>query len=83
MEAMSTYVLVVISPITSTSPVVVQVSHATRADGSSAIIASSTASDIWSQSLSGCPSVTDSDVNRYDGLFMKLSGIWFLLDESI
>src|SRR3954452_23606391 len=28
-------------------------------------MASSTASEIWSASLSGCPSVTDSEVNRY------------------
>src|SRR5690606_4884619 len=32
--------------------------------GSWARTASSTASEIWSQTLSGCPSVTDSDVNR-------------------
>ena len=30
-----------------------------------ASIASRTASEIWSQILSGCPSVTDSDVKRY------------------
>ena len=30
----------------------------------SAMIASRTASEIWSASLSGCPSVTDSEVNR-------------------
>src|SRR5688572_4593079 len=29
------------------------------------MIASRTPSEIWSQILSGCPSVTDSDVNRY------------------
>jgi hypothetical protein len=29
------------------------------------MIASSTPSEIWSQILSGCPSVTDSEVNRY------------------
>src|SRR5713101_1882248 len=29
------------------------------------MIASSTESEIWSAILSGCPSVTDSDVNRY------------------
>ena len=49
----------------STSPVVQQVSHATLDIGSFASIASRTASEIWSQILSGCPSVTDSDVKRY------------------
>ena len=41
------------------------VSHATRASGSSRMIESRMASLTWSQSLSGWPSVTDSDVNRY------------------
>src|SRR6188472_2154189 len=59
---MSTYVSVVISPATTTSPVVISVSHATRAAGSSARIASSTESEIWSAILSGWPSVTDSEV---------------------
>src|SRR5947208_10288704 len=54
-----------ISPATRTSPVVTRVSQATRPCGSSAMIASRTASEIWSASLSGCPSVTDSEVNRY------------------
>src|SRR5690606_30955830 len=44
-------------------PVVTSVSHATRPCGSCDRIASSTASEIWSVTLSGCPSVTDSDVN--------------------
>src|SRR5438876_730005 len=61
----STYVSVLISPATRTRPVVSSVSQATRPSGSSARIASSTASEIWSASLSGCPSVTDSDVKRY------------------
>ena len=52
-----------ISPATTTSPVVISVSHATRPFASSASTASSTASEIWSAILSGCPSVTDSDVN--------------------
>src|SRR5689334_14414622 len=56
--------VVVISPMTRINPVVVAVSQATRASGSFARIASSTASDIWSHSLSGCPSVTDSDVRK-------------------
>src|SRR6185312_12854504 len=59
----STYVSVVISPATTTRPVVIRVSQATRAFGSSAMTASRTASEIWSAILSGCPSVTDSDVN--------------------
>ena len=54
-----------ISPRTSTSPVVVAVSQATRAFGSSRMIASRMASEIWSHILSGWPSVTDSDVKRY------------------
>src|SRR2546425_839174 len=62
---------VVISPATSTKPVVVAVSHATRAMGSCAKIASSTPSEIWSQSLSGCPSVTDSLVKNAFGIFIK------------
>ena len=58
----STYALVVISPMTSTRPVVVAVSHATRLMGSWAISASRIASEMASHILSGCPSVTDSDV---------------------
>src|SRR5687767_7047056 len=62
---MCTYVVVVISPATQASPVVTSVSHATRAAGSSVRMASRTASEIWSAILSGCPSVTDSDVNSW------------------
>jgi hypothetical protein len=58
----STYVAVEISPKTRIIPVVVAVSHATRAIGSFVRMASRTASEIWSQTLSGWPSVTDSDV---------------------
>jgi hypothetical protein len=61
---MSMYSDVVISPATMTSPVVTSVSHATRPIGSTAKIASRTASESWSASLSGCPSVTDSEENR-------------------
>src|SRR5918992_4629205 len=61
---MSTYVGVVISPATTTRPVVTSVSHATRPPGSSARTASRTESEIWSAILSGWPSVTDSDVKR-------------------
>src|SRR5947209_8158532 len=46
-----------------TRPVVTIASHATRASGSFARMASRMASEIWSASLSGWPSVTDSDVN--------------------
>ena len=67
----STYVLVVISPATKTTPVVTRVSHATRPNGSSVSTASSTASEIWSASLSGWPSVTDSEVNRYRGPMVR------------
>src|SRR5437868_4889093 len=41
-------------------------SHATRASGSLARMASRMASEIWSASLSGWPSATDSEVNRVD-----------------
>ena len=61
---MSIWACVVISPKTTTSPVVTAVSHATRECGSCARQASSTASEIWSHILSGCPSVTDSEVSR-------------------
>src|ERR1700733_12376100 len=54
--------LVVISPATTQSPVVINTSQATRPVGSSFKTASRTESEIWSAILSGCPSVTDSDV---------------------
>src|SRR5690606_21806212 len=50
------------------------VSQATRAFGSSSRIASSTASEIWSQILSGCPSVTDSEVRTRRSVITVLSG---------
>src|SRR5688572_16053082 len=59
---MSTYASVVISPATTHRPVVSKVSQATRPFGSSARIASSTASLTWSAILSGWPSVTLSEV---------------------
>ena len=62
---MSTCALDVISPITSTRPVVAAHSHATREYGSTARCASSTLSLRISQTLSGCPSVTDSDVKSF------------------
>src|ERR1044072_9074008 len=62
---MSTKVSVETSPETTTRPVLTSVSHATRPVGSSRMTASSTPSEIWSATLSGWPSVTDSDVKRY------------------
>src|SRR5919205_2280932 len=58
----STYASVVTSPATWTRPVVAMVSTATRDSGSLSSRASRIASLIWSQILSGCPSVTDSEV---------------------
>src|SRR5215213_9864722 len=75
---MSTYVVVEISPETTTSPVFTSVSHATRPVGSSRSTASRTPSEIWSAILSGCPSVTDSEVNRN-----SLSLISFMRWESV
>src|SRR5215217_2932014 len=75
---MSTYVVVEISPDTTTSPVFTSVSHATRPVGSSRSTASRTPSEIWSAILSGCPSVTDSEVNRN-----SLSDISFMRWESV
>src|SRR6059036_1301063 len=54
-------------------PVVTRVSHATRAAGSLAMMASRTASEIWSAILSGWPSVTDSEVNTWRCAGMCLS----------
>src|SRR5450755_3101578 len=61
----STYDLVVISPAMTTRPVAVKVSQATRLEVSSVRQASRMASEIWSAILSGWPSVTDSEVNRW------------------
>ncbi len=55
-------------------------SQATRPDGSYFRTASSTASEIWSQTLSGCPSVTDSDVNTYR--LAMLSSFYLSRSES-
>src|SRR6266705_7092169 len=49
-------------------PVVSRVSQATRLAESSLRQASRIASEIWSASLSGWPSVTDSEVNRVDAV---------------
>src|SRR5215831_2035675 len=56
-----------------TSPVQVRVSQATRLLGSSLRQASRIASEIWSAILSGCPSVTDSEVKRYRFLADKFA----------
>ncbi|MBA7585066.1 hypothetical protein ES708_27036 [subsurface metagenome] len=68
----SIYPLVVISPPTRTRPVVVNVSQATRESGSCERARSSTASDIWSHILSGCPSPTLSEVNTKSFLAINL-----------
>src|SRR3954451_10987271 len=62
MVGIGTYALVLISPATTTRPVVSRVSHATRDFGSCSSSASRMASDTWSAILSGWPSVTDSEV---------------------
>src|ERR1043165_189900 len=59
-----TRALVVIPPGSTTRLFFTSVSAATRERGSWAKIASSTASEIWSATLSGWPSDTDSEVNR-------------------
>ena len=62
--SMSTHAEVVTSPATIAAPVFTIVSQATRARLSWARMASSTASEIWSATLSGWPSETDSEVKR-------------------
>src|SRR5207248_9143464 len=52
-------------------PVVTRTSQATRPIGSSFSTASRTASEIWSAILSGCPSVTDSEVKMCRSLAAK------------
>src|SRR6185295_15245705 len=71
----SIYASVVTSPSTTTSPVVVAVSQATRERGSWARNASRIASETWSQSLSGWPSVTDSEVKKSCGDCINEVGI--------
>src|ERR1700753_3085128 len=60
-------------------PVLTNVSQGTRAPGSSLRIASRTPSEIWSATLSGCPSVTDSDVKRCSP---SASGLEFGIGEG-
>ena len=64
------YPVVVISPPTSTSPVVVKLSQATCDVGSCRSASSSTASETWSQTLSGWPSPTLSDVKMKSFLWL-------------
>src|SRR5262245_61768696 len=69
-EGTSTTERVVTSPATTVRPVVTRVSIAARDPGSPLRTSSRIASEIWSAILSGCPSVTDSDVKRYRPLAM-------------
>src|SRR3954447_21054987 len=71
----SIFALVVISPASTTRLSFTSVSAATRERGSWARIASSTASEIWSATLSGWPSDTDSDVKRYSLIVFTVSGL--------
>src|SRR5271165_7189566 len=64
-----------------TRPVAVKVSQATRLKGSSARQASRIASEIWSAILSGCPSVTDSDVNKNRSCCGKAASSAFLIAQ--
>src|SRR5690349_5183549 len=74
--AMSAYPVVVTSPAMWTWPVVMRVSTATRARGSSVSSASRTVSLIRSAILSGWPSVTDSEVNRRSGTtFLRCAAV--------
>src|SRR5713101_5549539 len=57
--------------MTTHRPFVIAVSQATRAWASCASMPSSTASDTWSQTLSGWPSVTDSEVRRNEREALK------------
>ena len=61
----STYAFDFTSPPRITCPVVTNVSQATLEVGSKAKNSSSMASEIWSATLSGWPSETDSDENKY------------------
>ena len=63
-----------ISPASAMSPVVSSVSHATRPPGSCSSTASRIASETWSAILSGCPSVTDSEVKTY----LPVRRMWLL-----
>src|SRR5690606_20289844 len=60
----SRYILDLTSPAKTTWPVVTSVSMATLESASQARKLSMSASEIWSAILSGCPSETDSEVNK-------------------
>src|SRR5687767_7109766 len=77
-----TRALVVISPASTTRLSFTSVSAATRERGSWARIASSTASDIWSATLSGWPSDTDSEVNRKSLMRARLPSWVYVLEEG-
>src|SRR3989304_9956891 len=64
MDSISSFAFVVISPATTRKFVDTRHSQATLLSRSSLRAASRTASDIWSHTLSGCPSVTDSEVKK-------------------
>ena len=61
---MSTYASDLTSPLTTARPVVTRVSQATLDSGSWLRNSSRMASEIWSATLSGWPSETDSDVKK-------------------
>ena len=71
----STSAVVLISPEITTKPFVASDSHATCASLSLDNILSKIASENASQALSGCPSVTDSDVNKNLLIFYPLFGL--------
>src|SRR3989339_602855 len=77
----SSWAVVVISPAIMARPVVTRVSQATRANLSWAMMASKIASEIWSATLSGCPSVTDSEVKRNSDLAI-LHGLLYKNNRS-
>ena len=68
----STYASERTSPATTTSPVVHSVSQATFELASRRRNSSRMASEIWSETLSGCPSDTDSDVNKKPIVYIVL-----------
>jgi hypothetical protein len=72
-SGISTYASVVTSPETMATPVVTIVSTATRLRGSWVSMASRIPSEIWSATLSGWPSVTDSEVKRCRSLMGLVS----------
>ena len=75
------WAFVVISPPTTKRPLDTKVSHATLALSSCFKIASKILSDTISQILSGCPSVTDSEVKNhpfFSSFFIFISSYIFL-----